>query len=104
MIIELNEGNFENETNQGLRLIEFYATWCIYCKKQRMELQEFENSDIKIGIVDGDESPSIVKRFGIDSYPTFILLKDGKKIAKFSGLHNKSQLLNKLMQYLPENT
>lgn len=100
MIIELNEDNFEQETKQGLKLIEFYATWCVYCKKQRIELQEFENSDIRIGIVDGDESPNITKKYNIDSYPTFVLLKDGEKIAKFSGFHNKSQLLNKLMQYI----
>lgn len=100
MIIELNEENFDNETKNGLKLIEFYATWCHYCLQQRIELQELEDSDIWIGIVDGDESPSIVKRYGITGYPTFILLKDGEKIAEFSGFHKKSQLLNKLMNYL----
>ncbi len=100
MIIELNENNFEQETGKGLKLIEFYTTWCMYCKNQRIELQSFENSDMWIGIVDAEESPQIAQKFQIEGYPTFILLKDGQKIAQFSGLHTKSQLLTRLMNYI----
>ena len=100
MIIELNDNNFEQETAKGLKLIEFYTTWCMYCKNQRIELQAFENSDIWIGIVDAEESPLIAQKFQIDGYPSFILLKDGEKIAHFSGVHTKSQLLSKLMNYI----
>ncbi len=100
MIIELNEENFDKEIENGLKVIEFYTTWCSYCMKQRIELQEFENSQIKIGIVDGDESPNIINRYKIQGYPTFIVFKNGEKIDEFSGLHNKSQLLNQLVKYI----
>lgn|SRR5574344_1456283 len=100
MIIELNENNFEEETKYGLKLVEFYATWCMYCKKQRIELEELKDSDMWIGIVDGDESPEIVKKFGITGFPTFVLLKNGEKIAEFVGFHQKDQLLNRLMEYI----
>ena len=100
MIIELNEQNFDKEIESGLRLIEFYATWCTYCIKQRIELQELEDSDIRIGIVDGDESPEIIKRYKIDGYPTFILFKDGEKIAQFSGFHKKGELINRVLKYV----
>jgi thioredoxin 1 len=100
MIIELNETNFENEIKQGLKLVEFYATWCIYCKKQRIELQNFEDAPMWIGIVDGDESPNIIKKYKIEGYPTFILFNDGAKIAEFSGFHTKEQLLGRLGQII----
>ena len=100
MIVELNEQSFDKETSQGLKLVEFYATWCMYCKKQRIELQEFENTDVWVGIVDGDESPQLVKRFEIDAYPTFVLLKGGRKVLTFSGFHSRSQLLAKLMSHM----
>lgn len=100
MIIELNEQNFDKEIESGLKLIEFYATWCTYCTKQRIELQELEDSDIRIGIVDGDESPNIISRYKIDGYPTFILFKNGEKIAQFSGFHRKSELLDRIMKYV----
>ena len=100
MIIELDEKNFDNETQKGLKLVEFYTTWCMYCKRQRLEFQDLENSDIWIGIVDGDESKNLVAKYRIEGFPTFILLKDGEVITKFSGFHTKSQLFTKLMNYL----
>ena len=36
MIVELDEQNFEENANKGLKLVEFYTTWCMYCKKQRI--------------------------------------------------------------------
>jgi len=100
MLIELNNDNFDKETNSGLKLIEFYTTWCTYCRNQRIELSEFENSDMWIGLVDAEESPEIAKKFGITGFPTFILLKDGQKIGEFVGFHQKAQLLNRLMPYI----
>ena len=100
MIIELNNENFDKHSASGLKLIEFYTTWCMYCKNQRIELQELENSDIIIGIVDAEESPQIAQKYNINAFPTFILLKNGEKIAEFAGFHTKSQLLSKLMNYI----
>ena len=102
MIVELNETNFEEEIKHGLKLVEFYATWCIYCKKQRIELQNFEDAPMWIGIVDGDESPNIIKKYRIEGYPSFILFKDGNSIEKFSGFHTKGQLLNRLTQIIKD--
>lgn len=100
MIVELNEGNFDKEALHGLKVVEFYATWCMYCKNQRIELLDFENSDVWIGIVDGDESPNLVRKFKIDGYPSFVVLKDGNEIGRFSGFHDKPHLLKKLSEYI----
>ena len=100
MIVELNEENFDKETSKGLKLVEFYTAWCTYCRNQRIELIELEDSDMWIGIVDCDESPELPKRYGVTGFPTFILLKDGVKIAEFAGFHQKAQLLDRLMSYL----
>lgn len=100
MIVELNEQNFDENTKYGLKLIEFYTTWCTYCKNQRIELEDFKDSEMWVGIVDAEESPNIAKRFNINGYPTFILLKNGEKIAEFVGFHPKSLLLEKLMEQI----
>jgi thioredoxin 1 len=100
MLVELNEENFDVNTKSGLKLVEFYTTWCTYCRNQRIELSDFENSDVWIGLIDAQEAPNIVRRFGIKGFPTFILLKDGNLIAEFVGFHKKAQLLDKLMNYL----
>lgn len=100
MIIELNAENFDAETQHGLKLVEFYTTWCMYCKNQRIELEELKVSDMWIGIVDADECPEIAIKYGVKGFPTFVLLKDGEKIGEFAGFHQKAQLLNRLMSYI----
>lgn len=98
MITELNEQNFDTYTKTGLKLVEFYADWCGFCKRQRPILEEL--TDINIGTVNVDKNPEIVRRFSISGFPSFILFKDGKSIATLEGLHDKSQLLTKLMENL----
>ena len=100
MLVELNNDNFESETSKGFKLVEFYTTWCTYCRNQRIELESLKDSDMWIGLVDGDECPNLAQKFGISGFPTFVLLKDGEKIAQFVGFHEKSQLLNRLMDYI----
>lgn len=100
MIVELNEENFDKETKNGLKLVEFYTPWCNYCRNQRIELIDLEDSEVWIGLLDVDECPEIAKRYGITGFPTFVLLKNGEKIAEFVGFHEKVQLLNRLMNYI----
>ena len=104
MIVELNDDNFEYEIKNGIKLVEFYATWCVYCKKQRIELMNFENSDsIWVGIVDGDESPNLLRRYKISSYPSFILFREGSVVTSFSGYHSKEQILSRVLSALKDN-
>jgi len=97
-MIHLDNNNFDSETKTGLKLVIFSAKWCGYCQKQKEVLKEMEN--IWVGEVDTDESPNITEKYGIMSFPTFVLFKNGSPIAKFVGLHNKSELLNQLMKYI----
>lgn len=75
MLVELNKDNFEQETKFGLKLLEFYTTWCGYCKQQRIELEELKDSDMWIGLVDAEELPQVAQKYGIKGFPTFVLLK-----------------------------
>ena len=61
---------------------------------------ELEDSDMLVWLVDCEESPKLANRFGIKGFPTFVLLKNGEKVAEFPGFHQKAQLLNKLMNFL----
>ncbi len=100
MIIELNERNFDENIKSGLKLVEFYATWCGYCQKQRPILEELSKNNIWIGTIDVDKNPEIVKNYNITGFPTFVLFKDGKVLSTLPGYHEKSQLLAKLMNNL----
>lgn len=95
MLKELTNKNFEEETKSGLKLIEFHTTWCGYCKKQQPELEAMNK--IWIGQVDADKFPAIAAKYNINAFPSFLILKNGKVVERFSGMHKKEDLMNKII-------
>lgn len=100
MFIDLNDENFQKEIGSGLKLVNFYTTWCKFCQKQDEVLDELNDNGFWIGKLDCDKYTKIAKDNGISGYPSFVLFKNGKKAAQFAGYHTKSQLLNKLTSYI----
>lgn len=100
MIVELNNENFIKETLSGLKLVDFYTTWCKFCKNQEPILEELSSTGMWIGKLDCDKYPEIAQRYGISGFPSFILFKNGIASAQFAGFHTKSQMLNKLTENL----
>ena len=98
MITELNQNNFESATKNGVKLIEFHTSWCGYCKKQQPELESMEK--IWIGQVDADKVPEIAAEYNINAFPTFLIMKDGKEAERFSGMHNKEVIMDKIMEHI----
>ena len=83
----LNDENFNEETAEGIVLVDFYADWCGPCKAIAPLIDELaeEVTDAKIVKVNTEESPEVSVRFGIRSIPTFIILKDGVEVNKQIG-------------------
>lgn len=100
MFVELNNENFDKETKDGLKLVDFYTTWCKFCKNEDTVLEDLIENDFWIGKLDCDKYPDIAKKYGITGFPSFILFKEGKIVSQFSGYHTKSQLLNKLTRMI----
>lgn len=98
MITKLDDKNFSKETERGLKLIEFYADWCGFCTRQKQALEELDK--IWIGQVNTDENKDIAQKYKISSLPSFVLLKDGKEVDRFSGLHSKFDLMNIIMHHM----
>lgn len=100
MFVELNDKNFKEETDKGLKLVDFYTTWCKYCVNQQPILEELSNNGLWIGKLDCDKYTDIAQKYGISGFPSFILFKNGRIEAQFAGYHTKTQLLNKLTAHL----
>lgn len=98
MLKELTNNNFSDEIKDGLKLVEFYAPWCGYCKKQEEELEQMDK--VWIGQVNTDDNAEIAIKYGIHSFPTFLVFNNGKEIERFSGYRKKEDLMNTLMKYL----
>ena len=100
MLQELNAKSFDAEIKTGIKFITFSADWCGFCQRQKPILKEIANENIWIGEVNPDKNPELVNRYGITSFPAFLLFKDGKLIANFAGYQTKYELLNTLLSYL----
>lgn len=98
MITKLTNNNFETETKNGLKLVEFFADWCGYCKRQEAELEQMDK--VWIGQVNADENSELAIKHGIAGFPTFLVMKDGKEVTRFSGLRSKEDLMNVLMKFV----
>ena len=98
MLKLLNVENFETETANGITLVDLYADWCGPCKMIAPLVEEISNerTDITVGKVNVDTDPQIAIKFGVQSIPTLIVLKDGKETARIVGYRSKEDILSML--------
>lgn len=100
MIIHLENENYDEIVNNGLVVVDFFATWCGPCKMLSPVLEDVaRNMNIKIVKVDIDDHLDIAKRFGIMSVPTLLVYKDGNVVDKLVGFMPKELIENKLSNY-----
>ncbi|ARW37081.1 thioredoxin (plasmid) [Lactiplantibacillus plantarum subsp. plantarum] len=103
MIKNVTDQDFKKETNTGVTLTDFWATWCPPCRMQGPIIEELDKDmgdKVKISKMDVDANQNTPAEFGIMSIPTLIIKKDGKIMEKLVGLHSKDQLKQVLSQYI----
>lgn len=86
---------FDSSIQNGVVLVDFFATWCGPCKMLSPVLEEVaqENPNISVLKIDVDEVGELAARFGIQAIPTLMLFKDGQRVDTRMGYQNKNQLL-----------
>ena len=96
MEYNITDATFEQETKNGLVLVDFWATWCGPCRMQAPILEqlakEVDESQLKITKIEVDENPSTPSDFSVMSIPTLVFLKDGKEVKRLVGVQSKEKL------------
>ena len=85
------------------RLVDFYATWCGPCKMMHPILEDLKTqlgSQLVILKIDVDKNLALANQFKIQSVPTLMLFKEGKKIWRESVVIPISALKAKIHRYL----
>lgn len=83
-VVKVTGKNFDKEVLQakGIVIVDFTTKWCGYCQfldplyKEAAKIRQI----YKFTKVDGDEDRDLVKKQGIEGFPTLHLYKNGKLI------------------------
>ena len=98
--IKITKDNFETEVLQSEKpvLLDFWATWCGPCQMIAPTLKEIaeEYPQYKVGKVNVDEEEELAVKFGIESIPTLVVIKDGKIVNFSVGVKMKNSILDML--------
>ncbi|MFC1766452.1 thioredoxin [Planctomycetota bacterium] len=93
---DLNDTNFQSETQNGVALVDFWAPWCGPCRMQGPIIEKIAEQmlgQVTVAKVNVDESPTVAASFGVSSIPTLVLLRNGEKVQQFVGVRGEDELL-----------
>lgn len=84
-------------------IIKAFATWCPHCANMKPIFEALEKKHgniIEFVEFDTDASPELVAQFQVTSLPTFILIKNGKEVARIEGELPQEELEAEIKKYL----
>tara|TARA_Y100000592_G_scaffold92151_1_gene153443 strand:+ start:5558 stop:5827 length:270 start_codon:yes stop_codon:yes gene_type:complete len=65
---------------EGSVLVDFYADWCMPCKRMDPVLNEFKNSsDVKVVKINIDKHRDLALDYGVRSVPCFVFIQNGQE-------------------------
>ncbi len=102
-VISLDTDGFDSAIENGVVLVDFWATWCPPCRIQAPILEELAAEISHVATItklDVDQNRPIASRFGIRSIPTLILFKDGKEVERYVGVQQKETLRAIIESYI----
>lgn len=95
----INKNEFESTIQNGVVLVDFFATWCGPCKMLGPVLEDLSKDyegKATIVKVDVDQDQDLAMKFGIMSVPTMIIFKNGEAVKTLQGFMAKNQLASAL--------
>ena len=84
--------------NEQVVIVDFFATWCGPCRMIAPYFEECatKHPNIKFVKIDVDQADQICAKYKIRSMPTFILIKNGNEVQRFSGA--SKEMIDKMIQ------
>ncbi len=101
----ITDANFASEVESSPLpvLLDLWAAWCGPCRMIAPVIEQLAAElagKALIGKLDVDQNQRTAARFGVQSIPTLLILKNGKEIDRLVGLQNKEAILRRLQNHL----
>jgi thioredoxin 1 len=95
-MIQLNDDTVEGKVNESRAIVlKFYADWCGPCKALEpifAEIADFFNGEVDAASINVDSNPEATVKYGVQSLPTLVFIKEGKVINKLTGSQPKPKI------------
>ena len=96
--ITITTANFDSEVLKSPVpvLIDFWATWCVPCKKISPVLDQIANEysgSLKVGKINVEEESALAEQHGVASIPMLFLYKNGALAGQRTGAALKHDIV-----------
>lgn len=101
-IINVTYDNFEEKVlkSEKLVIVDFAASWCGPCKKLEPVLEQIGQTHDELTVVkvdvDGQDARKLMEKYGVSSYPTMIIIRDGEEVGRMRGYNDEEKILKYL--------
>lgn len=87
MIKTIDDNGFDFSTENGISVVAFSAKWCPPCKVMGPIYEEAAAKFPGYQFLKADQEvvPEFFRKFGVQSIPTYVVLKEGKEVHRRVG-------------------
>ena len=95
--IDVSGENFNSEVLESKIpvLVDFWAEWCVPCKRLAPIIEEVKKEylgNVKVLKLNVDSSPDIAAKFGISGIPALYLFNKGEVVDNCVGVQSKNKI------------
>lgn len=106
-MIAMNSELFNDHVTNGSKpiLVEYWAPWCVYCRRIAPALDkiaEQHGDSLIVGKVNIDEEPHLAKKERIEVIPTLILYQNGEALGSIVAPESKARIEEFILETLGE--
>lgn len=103
--VTVTDANFTETVEKSALpvLLDMWAAWCGPCRMIAPTIEALAKEltgRVLVGKMDVDANPRTASRFGVQSIPTLLIIKNGREAERIVGVQTKEAIRRRLQAYL----